>query len=369
MPWFATPETTPDRSWGWHWAMDRCNPDVVDPRTSRRNIASYYYPLIGPYDSGDRAVLDYHLLLMKLSGIDGILVDWYGASSSDAEARMLLRNAEAVMDRAEALGLQFAVVVEERFAHSVDDLRADVAHVMKHYMIRSGYVRTNAGPLLLVFGPRTFRRPDQWAAIVGAAAGELDLRTLWHNDSVGEYADGHFFWPYEEHPGDHLDVMRRYYDECEELAAKAVGVAYPGFEDYYAEGIEGGHSYFIIRPEGGGTLDRVLYLVDRHPGVIDILQLATWNDFGEGTMFEPTVETGFTYLTRLQVFTGVSYGEDDLRLVHRLYTLRKQNAGDATVGRHLDSAVQALADLRMADAREVLDAVNGRTADGGSPGG
>ena len=41
-------------------------------------IASWYYPLIGPYDSSDPAVLEYHVLLMKLGGIDGVIVDWYG---------------------------------------------------------------------------------------------------------------------------------------------------------------------------------------------------------------------------------------------------------------------------------------------------
>ena len=52
-----------------------------DPSISvrgRRSIASHFYPLIGAYDSGDRNVLRYHFSLMKLSGIDGIIIDWYG---------------------------------------------------------------------------------------------------------------------------------------------------------------------------------------------------------------------------------------------------------------------------------------------------
>ena len=42
----------------------------------RREIASHAYPLIGPYDSNDPHVLEYHVLLMKLAGID-----WYGTST------------------------------------------------------------------------------------------------------------------------------------------------------------------------------------------------------------------------------------------------------------------------------------------------
>jgi hypothetical protein len=369
MPWFATPETTPDGSWGWHWAMDRCDPDVVDPRTGRRDIAAHYYPLIGPYDSSDRDALEYHLLLMKLSGIDGVLVDWYGASSSDDEARMLLRNADAVIERAEALGLRVGVVLEELFADGVDDLRSDLAYLSNHYLNRSSYIRTETGPLLPIFGPRKIRRPEEWAAILGPATDRLDVRTLWKNEAAGEQADGHFLWPYQERPGDHLDGMRRYYDESVKLGAEVMGVAYPGFEDYYAQGADGGQSLFVIPPEGGSTLDRVLDLVDDYSPVIDMLQLATWNDFGEGTMFEPTAETGFTYLSRLQTFTGVTYVEDDLRLVLRLHTLRKQTAGDADAARRLDDAVVALAELRLSDARQALDAVTGTGSDGRSPGG
>src|SRR5271168_67948 len=77
MPWFsAKPCQT---NWGWHWTMDRFNPDTTNV-VGQRQIASWYYPLIGPYDSSDPAVLEYHVLLMKLSGIDGVIVDWYGST-------------------------------------------------------------------------------------------------------------------------------------------------------------------------------------------------------------------------------------------------------------------------------------------------
>ncbi len=57
--------------------VDSFDPEQVDP-DGRRQIASRYYPAIGPYDSADPVVLEYHCLLMKLAGIDGVIVDWYG---------------------------------------------------------------------------------------------------------------------------------------------------------------------------------------------------------------------------------------------------------------------------------------------------
>src|SRR5205085_10864071 len=66
-------------SWGWHWTMNHYNPDTFDGQ-GRRNIASHYYPLIGPYDSRDPDVVEYHVLLMKVAGIDGAIADWDGAT-------------------------------------------------------------------------------------------------------------------------------------------------------------------------------------------------------------------------------------------------------------------------------------------------
>src|SRR4051812_25862406 len=75
MPWFvAKPFSS---SWGWHWTMNHYNPEVINA-SGARQVASWYYPLIGPYDSADPVVLEYHVLLMKLGGVDGVIVDWYG---------------------------------------------------------------------------------------------------------------------------------------------------------------------------------------------------------------------------------------------------------------------------------------------------
>ena len=59
--------------------MNHFDPEKISD--GRREIASHFYPLIGPYDSGDANVIEYHLLLMKLAGIDGVIVDWYGLTN------------------------------------------------------------------------------------------------------------------------------------------------------------------------------------------------------------------------------------------------------------------------------------------------
>ena len=44
-----------------------------------RDIASIVYPAIGPYDSGSRAVIRYHLATMHAAGISIVSSLWYGS--------------------------------------------------------------------------------------------------------------------------------------------------------------------------------------------------------------------------------------------------------------------------------------------------
>ena len=86
MTWFWTDENNqhPEKEiknnpWFGHWTMDKCNPETLiehDPSAWKRQIASHYYPLTGPYASRDKNIIEYQLLLMKLSGIDGIIFNY-----------------------------------------------------------------------------------------------------------------------------------------------------------------------------------------------------------------------------------------------------------------------------------------------------
>src|ERR1700753_3683745 len=69
MPWFVSRPYS--GSWGWHWTMNHNTPDSTNA-SGQRQIASWYYPQTGPYDSADPVLLEYQVVLMKLSGIDGV---------------------------------------------------------------------------------------------------------------------------------------------------------------------------------------------------------------------------------------------------------------------------------------------------------
>ncbi|HEX3601614.1 MAG TPA: hypothetical protein VHU84_15790, partial [Lacipirellulaceae bacterium] len=121
MPWFQTPSSlggTGGSNWGYHWKMNTQNPNIVDA-SGKRQIASHDYPMIGPYDSTDPNVLEYHMLLMKYSGVDGVMIDWYGQQGSNGDVGSLLTASNAIADKTGQFGLGVGVVLEDRFAQSV----------------------------------------------------------------------------------------------------------------------------------------------------------------------------------------------------------------------------------------------------------
>src|SRR5450432_376259 len=140
MPWFQTPETLGGSNWGFHWKMNNKNPNIIGAN-GQRQIASNYYPLIGPYDSSDPYVIEYHMLLMKLSGIDGVMVDWYGTNGTNGDKTSLLNASNAIVAKAGNFGLKFGVTLEDRFASSTGDVTANLNYLAQNYYTQPNYIR------------------------------------------------------------------------------------------------------------------------------------------------------------------------------------------------------------------------------------
>jgi len=375
MPWFQTPASlggTSGSDWGWHWKMNTQNPNVVDA-SGKRQIAAHYYPKIGPYDSTDPKVIEYHSLLMKYSGVDGALVDWYGVQGSNGDVGSLLTASNAFINQTANYGLNFGVVLEDRFARNVADEQANMSYLGSNYINRPNYIKAGptSSPLLPIFGPITFTTSSQWNQILPSLGADPEFLTLPGKSSLaGSNADGEYAWPYQDaNTTNHLSKLRSFYQSSAPFLKTAGGVAYPGFNDFYQQG-GAGSTLFYIPENNGQTLNDTLSLyndwsTDARSGLLDFLQLATFNDFGEGTMFEPTVETGFTYLHELQVFTGAkdpathrALDESDLQLVYQLYLARKEYASNSATQALLNQVSTDLATMQIDAARTLLNQVS-----------
>ncbi len=87
---------------------------------------------------------------------------------------------------------------------------------------------------------------------------------------------------------------------------------------------------------------------------LQFLQLITWNDFGEGTMIEPTQEYEFLFLELIQGFSGVSYTRAELELVHTYYLKKKAHKGDPDAALKLREIFTLLNELEPAKAEQIL---------------
>ncbi len=353
MPWFDTPEFSGD--WSSHWRMANKNPDNF-LSNGNRQIASHYYPLIGPYDSEDRDVIDYHLLLMKYAGVDGILIDWYGKYDV-ADYKSNLDNSNAIINRLEDIGLEYAIVYEEFTAEFVanatnnTDIQAaqgDMTYMESRYFSDDYYIHIDGNPLLLTFGPRYFNNTAQWNDILSVLNQEITFMPLWNfTNKVGaNNADGEFAW---------IDFTPSY-SELQSFYATSnsqivMGAVFPGYHDYYVEG-NWGTSYGFVDHNNGITLDATLQKAAQAD--LDYIQLCTFNDFGEGTIFEPTQEFEYQYLEKVQDFTGVTYEKAAFETIHTYYLKRKEHAGNVENQKVLNEVFDALVQLDLDTANTLL---------------
>jgi hypothetical protein len=356
MPWFESNTSSGNGSWGIHWTMANKNPNVIDG-TGKRQIASYYYPLIGPYASGDKDVVEYQLLLMKYAGVDGVLIDWPGTLNC-LDYPKNRQNSEAVINKTASVGLEFAVVYEDnnftlapQSGCPVNDklgaARNDMVYLRDNYFSRGNHIKINNAPLLLDFGPQTFSTSGEWDNIFSPLSVKPTFLTLWYESGeAGANAKGEYAWIYS----DFTTGLQNFYNN-RPLGVK-FGAAYPGFNTFYTAGGWGGPGWSLPH-NGTGTLGQTLDLA-KNSGV-NWIQIATWNDYGEGTMIEPTREFGYGFLTTLQQKLGVPYNQSHLELIAKLYEQRKQYANDSAKQAQLNTAFDHFVNLRPDEAAKILN--------------
>nr|WP_321453858.1 glycoside hydrolase family 71/99-like protein [uncultured Carboxylicivirga sp.] len=359
MTWFETKESSDNNSWGVHWTMANQNPDNIT--NDKREIASHFYPLIGPYHSGDKDVIEYHLLLMKYAGIDGLLFDWYGTYDVN-DYSSINKNTQVVINLLDEVGLKYAFVYEDRTlpevvnagmaANNENAAKNDMRYLQSNYFTKDDYIQINSNPLLMVFGPITLESPESWTNVFSVLSQKPTFLTLWNESSdAGENADGEYAWVYQDN--EHLND---FYQNRSQSLSIAMGAAYPGFVDFYNEGGWGNEIGWTIDHQDGAVLDETLQLAASTN--VDYLQLVTWNDFGEGTMFEPTNEFGYTFIDKLKSFAGVSGQTSVFENIHQLYEYRKQYKSNSFIQTQLDQAFYYFVSLQVDKAIEILDIIS-----------
>lgn len=344
MPWFSSQ----GKELGWHWRMNRTSEEV----RNSGNVASHYHPLIGPYDELDPDVVELQVHWMKFAGFDGVIADWYGKEKvwdyPDVDART-----ELLFRIATKAGLRIGVMYEDqsvgnaiREHHLPADQKVPAAaragsFLGSDWLKRSNWIHFSDRPAVFVFGPQAFGA-QEWGAF-RAGTGPIDLLTLHH---LREGAQGAFDWPLPD-PG--LSATDAFQARAAAWPIK-VSSAFPRFNDFYREGGQSG--YAKIDDADGKTYRDTLR---RGLGFGDAVQVATWNDWQEGTQIEPSREFGYrdliaTQEARKALDSSFAFQKEDLELPLKLYRCRKAGGDPAS----LDEVSNLLDQGRTAEARKLL---------------
>jgi len=367
MPWYETPQGR--GKWGSHWTGHE---KQHDPNQQKENglpdIWSHYHPLIGPYDSADPDLLECQLLQMKLAGIDGVIVDWYGIMP-EADYPQIHEATRAMFAACGKFGLQFAPCFEDRSVDLMlkwkklteDQIPAHLTETFqwmeKEWFPQPQMARRDGKPLVLMFGPIYVQKTEIWQQVLDSLKDRpafFGLHHLWRKAA----ADGGFTWVHFDAWAGNPDSetvkkrLRETYAYPAPDPNQVIPSAIVGFHDIYAQ------SHGRVEAREGQTLRESLEVCMEGPW--PQIQMVTWNDYGEGTMFEPTHEHGYRSLEIVQKARQKEGGgkfpfvAEDLRLPARLYALRKKPGMDAAA---LDRISDLLNRGKCGEAKEALDAL------------
>jgi hypothetical protein len=375
MPWYSAKPYSD--SWGWHWTMDHFNPDRVNA-SGQREIASWYYPMIGPYDSSDPAVLEYHVLLMKLAGVDGVIVDWYG-STGFLDYGINNQATVKLFQFARKAGLKFSICYEDQTVqHMIDGkylaasndifhAQQEMLYLQTNFFSDTSYLRLKDRPVLLNFGPQHFLASSNWENIF-SVLDATNRPAFFTEDNRLPVGMGAFSWPpmwMSQAPGTggvlSDAALQNYLADFDQKAGGwpvYISSAFPRFHDIYQRA-DVRNYWGYLGDRQGSTLRETLSRGMTNSS--SMVQVVTWNDFGEGSMVEPTQEYGYRDLGIIQDYRrqylepGFPRRTNDLAMAFRFYNLRRQFPTNIVVANELDGIFTNLVSGQLDTAKHQLE--------------
>jgi len=341
----------------------------------KRDISSVFYPLIGPYDSNDPDVIEYHVLSAKAAGINGFVIDWYLPESiTDISMRELSRIAAKYR-------FEFAACYEEKAAFPgyrnpvtrADAVKLavdDFSYILDQYGSKESYLKIGGKPAVFMFvgygefcGQSAVFNYMELAEVREKVKNQDWILFRQNLDPVfWKSARGSFEWVGDDAYHEWFINTAREMKSKQKLDWTVLGVS-PGFD---SSGVSSwGHDHKIIPREDGKYYTRQWErAVQANP---DMVQIITWNDFQEGSVIEPTFEFGNQYLDlteqMVERYNGRKSDVTDNSLPFKIFQLRKRSAqrlGSASdefkeMAVKIDRAASWVADGKTPQAVELLD--------------
>jgi len=247
------------------------------------------------YDSRDRAAIQRHVAQARSAGIDAFVQSWYGPSGG--VNNMTEANFAALLDISAQSGFRAAVDFEviSPFFGSASDVQNALIALLAGHARHPAYLKVNGKPVVFFWRQQRFG-VDEWAAIREQV--DPNHASIW----IAEGTDTAYLRVFD---GIHLYSVAWSPDPASVLvnfgskvrrATRELGFRYwvatamPGYDDTRLRGAGG-----LIRPRANGDYYRACFSGAAQSGA-DWVVITSFNEWPEGTMIEPSVSYGNTYL-------------------------------------------------------------------------
>ena len=249
------------------------------------------------YNSGDPAQVHAQVTDMISRGIQGAIAAWYGpgTASIDAATTVLRKEAEAhsgnfqfaIMEDVGALG-------QAAMANGCDvttQVISDLGYVATQYESSPAYMQMNGRPVVFFFDVDSYY--IDWNRVAAAAPGNPLLIFRGNNAFTRAVSNGGFSWVniQTNNPFDpELNLQDSFYQAAQQAPQRlAFGSAFKGFNDTLATW---GTNRVIDQNCAQTWLQTFSEIGNFYSSArqLPAIQIATWNDYEEGTAIEPGID-------------------------------------------------------------------------------
>ena len=234
---------------------------------------------------------------MMSRGIAGAIADWRGLASGSSEAATQLLKKEAESSGGK---FEFAIMEDKASLNSAavnntcdvtDQLISDLNYIASQYESSPAYTKINGRPVVYFFDVDAFY--IDWARVLSSVVGNPLVVIRGANGFSRSSADGAFSWVGIQHadPFDpELGLQDVFFQAAQQAPQRlAVGTAFKGFNDTLAAW---GTNRVIDEDCGKTWLQSFREIAKFYSSgnQLPALQIATWNDYEEGTSIETGID-------------------------------------------------------------------------------
>jgi hypothetical protein len=258
---------------------------------------------LAPYRSADRATIERQVREARDAGIDAFVQSWYGPGENPTES-----NFSTLLDVAQANGMRATVHFEtgSPFMSSLQSAIGGLSHLHNVHAQHPAFLRYGGKPVVFFWRQQRYSL-ETWAAVRAQVDPGHDAIWIAEGDNpawLGVFDGLHFYsitWPVNTNPLYNDTKMRKRVDQyvAQHGGRKLwVATAMPGYNDTHVAERTQTYAYPRSPDYYRSTWQAA---IASNP---DMVVITSYNEWCEGTMIEPSVTYGNTYLDLTRELAG-----------------------------------------------------------------